>query len=113
MRDAVRVLNDLLGLRDCAPAMPIVFAGQMDLFSPARDAACMRHGFGFCAGPCAALVTELDYLRRVGTAQAFLEGRTIQPIDRTVTEMQAAAGAGLTRQPLGSVWSGSSRLSWT
>ncbi len=93
VREGVKTLNDLLGLRDCAPTMPIVFAGQMDLFSPARDAACMRHGFGFCAGPCAALVTELDYLRRVGTAQAFLEGRTIQPIDRTVTEMQAAAGA--------------------
>ena len=29
VRDGVRALNDLLRLRDCAPAMPIVFAGQM------------------------------------------------------------------------------------
>jgi excinuclease UvrABC nuclease subunit len=36
-------------------------------------------------------VTQLDYRRRVETAMAFLEGRTIQPIDRVVTAMQAAA----------------------
>jgi excinuclease ABC subunit C len=93
VRDAVRALNDLLGLRDCAPAMPIVFAGQMDLFRPALQAACMRHEFGFCTGPCAALVTEAEYRHRAETAIGFLEGRTIQPIDRTVREMQAAAGA--------------------
>lgn len=90
-REAVRILNDLLGLRDCAPAMPIVFAGQMDLFRPSLPAACMRHELGFCTGPCAALVTEAEYHRRAGTAIAFLEGRTIQPIDRIVREMQAAA----------------------
>jgi excinuclease ABC subunit C len=93
VRDAVRALNDLLGLRDCAPAMPIVFAGQMDLFRPALQAACMRHEFGFCTGPCAGLVTEAEYRQRAETAIGFLEGRTIQPIDRTVREMQAAAGA--------------------
>jgi excinuclease ABC subunit C len=88
---AVRTLNDLLGLRDCAPAMPIVFAGQMDLFSPALRAACMRHDLGFCTGPCAGFVTEDEYHRRADTAIAFLEGRTIQPVDRVVEEMQRAA----------------------
>jgi excinuclease ABC subunit C len=91
VQDAVRTLNDLLGLRDCAPAMPMVFAGQMDLFTPTLRAACMRHEFGFCAGPCAGLVTETEYRRRAETAIAFLEGRTIQPIDRIVREMQQAA----------------------
>jgi len=91
VRDGVRTLNDLLGLRDCAPAMPIVFAGQTDLFAPALRAACMRHEFGFCSGPCAGFVTQEDYWRRADTAVAFLEGRTIQPLDRVVAEMQEAA----------------------
>ncbi len=90
----VRTLNDLLRLRDCAPAMPMVFAGQIDLFSASRQAACIRHELGTCSGPCAALVSELDYRRQATKAVAFLEGRSIEPIDRTVQEMQrAAAGA--------------------
>lgn len=91
LQDAIRTLNDLLGLRDCAPAMPMVFAGQIDLFSPQLRAACMRHEFGFCSGPCAGFVTQSDYHRRADTGVAFLEGRTIQPIDRIVDEMQRAA----------------------
>lgn len=93
LQEAIRTLNDLLGLRDCAPSMPIVFAGQTDLFAPALRAACMRHEFGFCTGPCAGFVTEQEYHRRAETGMAFLEGRTIQPIDRIVDEMQRAADA--------------------
>lgn len=91
VKDGVRVLSDLLGLRDCAPAMPIVFAGQFDLFATPRAAACVRHELGLCTGPCAGFVTEPDYHRRVDTAVAFLEGRTIRPIDRVLDEMQRAA----------------------
>jgi excinuclease ABC subunit C len=90
--EAVRTLNDLLGIRDCTAEMPAVFAGQGDLFDPPRQAGCMRHEFGFCSGPCAGFVTQRDYRRRVETAMAFLEGRTIQPIDRVVQAMQEAAG---------------------
>jgi excinuclease ABC subunit C len=91
MLEAVRTLNDLLGLRDCATTMPVVFAGQGDLFDSPRQAGCMRHEFGFCSGPCAGFVAEREYRRRVETAMAFLEGRTIQPIDRVVNAMQEAA----------------------
>lgn len=91
--EAVRTLNDLLGIRDCAATVPAVFAGQGDLFDEPRQAGCMRHEFGFCSGPCAGFVTEREYGSRVETAMAFLEGRTIQPIDRVVGEMQGAAGA--------------------
>lgn len=92
--DAVRTLNDLLGLRDCAATMPVVFAGQEELFARPKQAGCMRHEFGFCSGPCAGFVSQRDYQRRVDTAMAFLEGRTLQPIDRVVESMQkAAAGA--------------------
>ncbi|MFL5402985.1 MAG: nuclease, partial [Gemmatimonadales bacterium] len=85
MLEAVRTLNDLLGLRDCPTTMPVVFAGQGDLFETPRQAGCMRHEFGFCTGPCAGLVAEREYRRRVETAIAFLEGRTIQPIDQVVS----------------------------
>jgi excinuclease ABC subunit C len=91
--EAVRTLNDLLQLRDCAATMPVVFAGQGDLFDQPRQAGCMRHEFGFCSGPCAGFVAEREYRRRVDTARAFLEGRTIQPIDRVVQAMQEAASA--------------------
>ena len=94
VQEAIRTLNDLLGLRDCAQTMPMVFAGQMDFFTPALRAACMRHDFGFCTGPCAGFVTEPEYRRRAETALAFLEGRCIQPVDRIVMEMQSAAEAG-------------------
>jgi excinuclease UvrABC nuclease subunit len=94
MLEAVRTLNDLLGLRDCPSNMPMSFAGQGDLFDQPRQAGCMRHELGFCSGPCAGLVSELDYLRRVDTAVAFLEGRTLEPIDRVIAAMQeASAGA--------------------
>jgi excinuclease ABC subunit C len=89
--DGVRVLNDLLGLRDCEARMPIVFADQGDFFTAEAQAACHRHELGQCTGPCAGLVSEEEYQRRVETAVAFLEGRTIQPIDRAVAAMQAAA----------------------
>ncbi|HEX6104540.1 MAG TPA: hypothetical protein VFZ26_03095 [Gemmatimonadales bacterium] len=89
--EAVRTLNDLLGLRDCAATMPTVFAGQRDLFDEPGQAGCMRHQFGFCSGPCAGFVTEWEYRRRVDTAVAFLEGRTIQPLDRVIVAMQEAA----------------------
>lgn len=91
--EALRTLNDMLGLRDCAPQMPMVFAGQTDLFDAPRRAACMRHELGFCAGPCAGFVSERDYRDKVETAIAFLEGRTIQPLDRVIAEMQLAAEA--------------------
>ncbi len=91
--EGLRVLNDLLGLRDCEARMPIVFADQGDLFTATTQAACHRHELGQCTGPCAGLVSEIDYRRRIETAVAFLEGRTVQPIDRAVAMMQAAATA--------------------
>ena len=91
--EAVRTLNDLLGLRDCAASMPMVFAGQGDLFARPLQAACMRHQFGFCSGPCAGFVSELEYKSRVQAAVAFLEGRTLQPIDRVIAAMQQASSS--------------------
>ena len=73
--------NDADGLQ--RPGRPL----RLDRARPA----CMRHEFGFCTGPCAGFVAELEYHRRLETALAFLEGRTIQPIDRVVSAMQEAS----------------------
>jgi excinuclease ABC subunit C len=94
LREALRVLNDLLGLRDCAARMPMVFAGQGDLFGEPLSAACMRHDFGTCSGPCAGFVTEGEYRRRVEAGVAFLEGRAIAPVDRVIDAMAHQAEQG-------------------
>ena len=92
--EAIRVLNDLLGLRDCADRMPIAFAEQGEFFDAPRQAACPRYDFGSCSGPCAGLVTEEGYRGRMAVALAFLEGRAIAPVDRVVAGMMAAAERG-------------------
>jgi excinuclease ABC subunit C len=91
LAEAVRVLNDLLGLRDCALDMPVAYAEQSDLFDARRRAACIRHDLGTCTGPCAGLVSEEAYRRRVEIATSFLEGRRIAPLDQVVTEMSRAS----------------------
>ena len=91
LREGIRVLNDLLRLRDCALGMSIAFAEQRDLFEPDRCAACVRHELGTCSGPCAGFVTETEYERQVWTAVDFLEGRAIAPLDHVIDSMAAAA----------------------
>lgn len=94
LNDAVRALNDLLGLRDCALDLPISYVEQGDLFAGARRAACPRYDFGTCTGPCGGLVSEREYRRRVGLALAFLEGRGLAPLDQVIQEMTILSAAG-------------------
>ncbi len=91
VRESIRVLNDLLGLRDCAPKMPIVFADQGDLFAEPRQAACLRYDIGQCLGPCAGFVTQERYQGAAIDAISFLEARAIRPLDRVVAAMEQAA----------------------
>lgn len=93
LREALRVLNDLLGLRDCALDTAIAYAEQGDLFEGPRRAGCLRYELGTCTGPCAGFVTELEYRRRVADAVAFIEGRGTEPLDRVITEMMDASDA--------------------
>jgi excinuclease ABC subunit C len=93
-RAALRVVNDLLGLRDCTDKMPVVFAGQGDLFTSSSHAACPRYDFGTCLGPCAGLVSEGDYRRRIEAAIGFLGGYSIEPVDRVVGAMMTASEQG-------------------
>ena len=93
-REAVRTLNDLLGLRDCRERMPIVYAAQGDLFAPERRAACIRHELGTCLGPCAGFVDDFVYLQRVEAVIAFLEGRAVAPLDIVIGQMTRRSDRG-------------------
>jgi excinuclease ABC subunit C len=88
---ALRVLNDLLKLRDCAERMPAVFPGQGDLFDAPRQAACPRYEFGTCSGPCAGFVEETTYRGQVETALLFLGGYGLSPVSIVVDAMVKAS----------------------
>lgn len=92
--EGVRVLTDLLGLRDCRADMPVHYADQGDLFSEPRRAACPRFDFGTCLAPCAGLVKQTDYRARAEDAAAFCDGRSVQPMHRIITEMVTRSEAG-------------------
>jgi excinuclease ABC subunit C len=89
--DALRVLNDVLGLRDCRQGLPMVFGDQSDLFASAPAPRCLRHDLGTCLGPCAARVSADRYAEAVATAVDFLEGRTAEPVGRVLDVMAQAA----------------------
>ena len=90
---AARVLSDVVGLRDCHADMTMQYAEQGDFFAEPKRAACPRHEFGTCAGPCAGLVSEAGYRERVEIVAGFCEGRALGPVDRIVTQMTARADA--------------------
>lgn len=89
--DAVRELNDALGLRDCALGTPIRFADQPDLFSFEATPRCHRMELKLCLGPCCGGCTQDDYRARVEMARAFLNGTADEPLRRLGERMQAAA----------------------
>jgi excinuclease ABC subunit C len=91
IQEAVRELNDVLGLRDCLLGMAIHYADQAELFAREQTPKCHRHSVGRCLGPCAALCTQAEYLAQVALARAFLEGHADEPIDRLTTRMDEAA----------------------
>lgn len=102
-REAVRVLGDLLQLRDCRLDLTRSQARQGDLFAappasspdnrPAAAAACPRWDFGTCLAPCFQ-PCEADYAHQVEEAAAFCEGRSVAPMARLITAMNQAADAG-------------------
>jgi excinuclease ABC subunit C len=93
VRRAIREMNDLVGLRDCAADTPIHFADQEEIFAAERAPRCHRYELQRCAAPCAALCTEAEYLERVGRARALLAGGDDPALTALVTRMQAAAAA--------------------
>ncbi|MHB8839290.1 MAG: UvrB/UvrC motif-containing protein [Gemmatimonadaceae bacterium] len=91
LTEALRELNDALGLRDCALDTPMHFADQADLFAAPRTPGCIRHEIGKCLGPCVAAVRRDDYAARFALARAFLEGANDVPVAALRGAMEAAS----------------------
>lgn len=91
--EAVRELNDALGLRDCANDQPIHFADQEELFTNlARTPGCIRFEVRKCLGPCVGGCTADQYTARVRMARAFLDGADDGPVAALRSDMEHASG---------------------
>lgn len=94
LEEALRELNDVLGLRDCRINQPIFFSDQRELLElPSRTPGCIRHEIGKCLGPCVAAVSEKEYLSRFLAAREFLEGQHQRPIQTLQSQMEIASNA--------------------
>ena len=92
--EAVRELNDALGLRDCRLDQPMHFADQPELFQLfPRTPGCIRHEIRKCLGPCVGGCTAREYDERVGLVRGFLDGADDGPMETLRAEMEAASAA--------------------
>jgi excinuclease ABC subunit C len=90
--EAVRELNDVLGLRDCANEQPMHFADQPELFSIfPRTPGCIRFEVKKCLGPCVGGCTVDQYGERFRLARAFLDGASDGPMEFLKRDMEAAS----------------------
>jgi excinuclease ABC subunit C len=90
--EAVRELNDALGLRDCRLDQPMHFADQPELFQIfPRTPGCIRHEIRKCLGPCVGGCTAREYEERVRLVRAFLDGADDGPMAALRADMQAAS----------------------
>lgn len=90
--EAVRELNDVLGLRDCAIDQRMHFADQPELFEiMPRTPGCIRFEVKKCLGPCVGGCTVQQYDERLALARAFLDGTDDGPIERLRAEMAEAS----------------------
>lgn len=91
LTEALRELNDALGLRDCALDMPMHFADQPELFHAPRTPGCIRHEIGKCLGPCVAAVRRDEYAAHFALARRFLEGASDVPLEGLRAAMEEAS----------------------
>jgi excinuclease ABC subunit C len=90
--EAVRELNDVLGLRDCAMDQPMHFADQAELFTTfPRTPGCIRYEVKKCLGPCVGGCSVQQYEDRFKLARAFLDGADDGPLEHLKREMDAAS----------------------
>jgi excinuclease ABC subunit C len=92
VNEAIRELNDVLGLRDCALDRRMHFSDQQELFQlQPRTPGCIRYEVKKCLGPCIAACSANDYTERVDLARAFLDGTDDGPIHILRHDMESAA----------------------
>ena len=96
--EALRVLNDTLGLRDCPDRIPMHVGEDPELFDTAHPAlqrtpGCHRFETRRCLGPCVGAASASDYRAQLTRARAVLEGRDASPHQHLVREMAVASAA--------------------
>lgn len=92
LAEAVRELNDALGLRDCSLDTRMHFADQVELpVAQTRTPGCIRWEIGRCLGPCVAATTTARYDERILLAREFLAGRHDAPIVALRAAMEASS----------------------
>jgi excinuclease ABC subunit C len=90
--EAVRELNDVLGLRDCSNDQRMNFADQPELFSIfPRTPGCIRFEVRKCLGPCVGGCTVHQYAERFALARAFLDGAHDGPMESLRADMERAS----------------------
>ena len=90
--EAVRELNDALGLRDCRLDQAMHFADQPELFTGfPRTPGCIRYEIRKCLGPCVGGCTAAAYDARVQLVRGFLDGADDGPLCALREEMVAAS----------------------
>lgn len=90
--EAVRELNDALGLRDCRLDQPMHFADQPELFHIyPRTPGCIRYEIRKCLGPCVGGCNTTQYDERVRLVRGFLDGADDGPMHSLRGEMEAAS----------------------
>lgn len=91
--EAVRELNDVLGLRDCALDTKMHFADQQELFEIApRTPGCIRYEVKKCLGPCVGGCSARQYEERVALAKRFFEGASDGPLDTLRAQIEVCSG---------------------
>lgn len=97
--EALRVLNDALGLRDCTERVRLILRDEGDLFderyhpSLVRKPGCHRYETRRCLGPCVSGCSSVEYRVQLTRARAVLEGRDDSPQQLLMDEMAAASAA--------------------
>src|SRR4051812_48284576 len=90
--EAVRELNDALGLRDCRLDQPMHFADQPELFQIfPRTPGCIRYEIRKCLGPCVGGCSAHAYDERVALVRAFLDGADDGPMQLLRADMETAS----------------------
>ncbi len=103
LREAVRSLADVMGLRDCTLDETVHRASESPLWFSAdattrvgrggrtRAPGCLRHDLGTCAGPCIGAGDGAVYREAATHVRAFLEGNSDIPVVRLQSAMIAAS----------------------
>jgi excinuclease ABC subunit C len=82
MRSTLKLAQKLFPIRTCTLDLPLT--------TPRRP--CLNHHIGRCLGPCAELVSQVEYAHAVDSAALLFEGRITGLVRKLTDEMKQAAG---------------------